>query len=45
MLVMRTVEDPANPIGEFVGSKQTLGLYNLALAVDPFGLYSVDQNG
>jgi hypothetical protein len=37
MLVMRTTEDPTNPLGEFIGAKQTLGLYNFALAVNPFG--------
>src|SRR4051794_41026289 len=42
MLVMWTAEDPANPLGEFVGSQQTLGLYNLALAVNPFGLDRVE---
>src|SRR5215210_3611855 len=42
MLVMRTTEDPANPIGEFVGAQQALGLYNLALAVDPFGFDRVE---
>jgi hypothetical protein len=38
MFVMWTAEDPANPLGEFVGSQQTFGLYNLTLAVNPFGL-------
>ena len=35
---MRTAEDPAYPIGEFVGAQQTLGLDHFALAVNPFGL-------
>src|SRR3712207_4110653 len=29
------------PVGEFVGAKQIVGLYNLALAVNPLGLYGV----
>src|SRR3954447_16510368 len=41
MLVMRTTEDPTDPIGEFVSAQQTVGLYHFALAVDPFGLYRV----
>ena len=39
---MGTAEDPAYPIGEFVSAQQTLGLYNLALAVDPFGFDGVE---
>jgi hypothetical protein len=38
---MRTAEDSANPIGELISAKQTLGLYNLALAVSPFGFDGV----
>ena len=41
MLVMRTIENSANPLGEFVSSQETLGLYHLPLAVYPCGLYSV----
>ncbi len=41
MLVMRTTEDPANPLGKLVGARQTVGLYHFALAVDPLGLYRV----
>ncbi len=41
MLVMRTTEDPTDPIGEFVSAQQTVGLYHFALAVNPFGLYGV----
>src|SRR5215208_1521784 len=36
MLVMRTTENAAYPLGELVGSQHPVGLYNLALAVDPF---------
>jgi hypothetical protein len=41
MLVMRTIEDPANPIGKFVCSKHSIGLYNFSLAVHPLGLDGV----
>src|SRR5215213_2246359 len=42
MLVVRTTEDPANSVGELISAKQSLGLCNLAFAVDPLGLYSVE---
>src|SRR5215217_2175825 len=35
MLVMRTVEDRADSLGQLVSREQPLGLYHLALAVDP----------
>src|SRR5215207_8595757 len=41
MLVMRTIENLTDPVGEFVSAEQSVGLYNLALAVDPFGLDGV----
>ena len=41
MLVMRTTEDPAYPVCEFVSSQQSLGSYDLALCVYPFGLDGV----
>src|SRR5215208_3942226 len=41
MLVMRTTEDPANSVGELVSSQQSVGFYDLALAVYPFGLDGV----
>jgi hypothetical protein len=41
MLVMRTTENPADPVGELVSAQQTVGLDHFALAVNPFGLYSV----
>jgi hypothetical protein len=41
MLVVRTAEDPADPVGEFVSAQQALGLYHLTFAMDPLGLYSV----
>src|SRR3982750_1454380 len=41
MLVMRTAEDLANPVGELVGCEQTVGLDHFTLAVNPFGLYRV----
>src|SRR5215210_4502797 len=41
MLVMRTTENPADPVGELVSAQQTVGLDHFALGVNPFGLYSV----
>ena len=41
MLVMRTTEDPAYPVCEFVSSQQSVGFYDLALCVYPFGLDGV----
>src|SRR5215204_5409205 len=41
MLVMRTTEDPANPLGKLVSAQQTLGLEHFSLAVNPLGLYGV----
>jgi hypothetical protein len=41
MLVVRTFEDTTNPIGKFVCSKHSIGLYNFSLAVHPLRLDSV----
>src|SRR5919206_693956 len=41
MLVMRTTEDPTDPIGELIRAQQTLGFDHFALAMNPFGLYGV----
>jgi hypothetical protein len=41
MLVVRTIKDPAYPLGKLVCSKQSVWLYHLALAVYPLGLYGV----
>ena len=41
MLVMRTTEDPANPIGERVSSQHSVGFDYFALAVNPLGLYGI----
>src|SRR5215208_2650253 len=41
MLVMRTIEDPANPICQLVSSQQSVGFDYFALAVHPLGLYGV----
>ena len=35
MLVVRTIEDPAYSVGELAGSQQSVGFYDLALAVYP----------
>src|SRR5215210_3248669 len=42
MLFVSTAEDFANPLGELVGTEQPLGLYYLAFAVDPLGLYCIE---
>src|SRR5687768_9743851 len=42
MLIVWTSESRAHPIGQLVGTKQIVGLYHLALAVNPLGLYSVE---
>src|SRR5829696_7949250 len=41
MLVMRTTEDPTDPLGELVSAEQSVGLDHFALAVYPFGFYGV----
>jgi hypothetical protein len=42
MLVMRTIEDPANPIGEFISAQHSVGFDHFALAMHPLlGLYGV----
>jgi hypothetical protein len=45
MLVVRTTEDPANSVGELVSSQQSVGFYDLALAVYPLGLYVALSHG
>src|SRR5215210_130488 len=42
MLVMRTTEDPADPICELIGTEQPLGLCDLAFAMNPLGLYRIE---
>src|SRR5918996_492229 len=41
MLVMRTTERPAYPLGKLVGSEEPVRLYDLALAMNPLRLYGV----
>src|SRR3954447_22865764 len=41
MLVMRTTERPAYPLGKLVGSEEPVRLYDLALGVYPLGLDGV----
>src|SRR3954451_13322550 len=41
MLVMRTTEDPTDPVSKLVGAQQTLGLDHLPFAVNPFGFDGV----
>src|SRR5215210_851247 len=42
MLVVRTVEDRADPMCQLVSRQQPVGLYDLALAMDPLGLHRVE---
>jgi hypothetical protein len=42
MLVMRTTKYPANSVGELVSSQQSVGFYDLALAVYPLGFYGIE---
>ena len=42
MLVMRTTEDPTDPIRKLISSQKTLRFDDLALAVYPLRLYSVE---
>src|SRR5215210_4407049 len=42
MLVVRTSERRADSFGQLVGAQQTVGLYNLAFAVNPLGLYGIE---
>src|SRR5687767_10475849 len=42
MLVVWTPEGCTDPICQLVGAEQPVGLYNLALAVNPLGLYGVE---
>jgi hypothetical protein len=39
---MRTVEDLAHALGQLVRREQPVGLYNLALAMNPLGLDRVE---
>ena len=41
MLVMRTTEDPTDPIGKLIRAQQTVGFDHFALAMNPFGLYRI----
>src|SRR5215208_6497627 len=41
MLVVRTIEDPAHPLGKLVCPEHSIGLHHLSLSVDPFRLYGV----
>src|SRR3954452_14280807 len=42
MLVVRTPECRADSLGQLVGTEHPIGLYDLALAVDPLGLYRIE---
>jgi hypothetical protein len=42
MLLVRTPEGRADSLGQLLGTEHSIGLYNLALAVDPLGLYRTE---
>ena len=42
MLFVSTAEDPANPVGELVSTKQPLGLNYLAFAMNPLWLDGIE---
>src|SRR6187200_3436679 len=42
MRLVGTTEGLADPLSELVSAEQPLGLYDLPLAVNPFGLYRVE---
>jgi hypothetical protein len=42
MRLVGTAESLADPLGKLLSAEQPLGLYDLPLAVDPFGLYCVE---
>ncbi len=42
MLIVRTTEDPTDPICELISTEQPLGLNYLAFAMDPLPLYSIE---
>src|SRR5512133_792067 len=42
MLVVRTTEDPADPLGQLMSAEQPLGLDHFAFGVDPLGLYRIE---
>src|SRR5215207_9200710 len=42
MLVMRTTKDPTDPIRKLISSQKIVRFHDLALAMNPFGLYSVE---
>src|SRR5215203_2861624 len=41
VLVMRTTEDPTDPIRKLISSQKSVRFHHLALAVNPLGLYGV----
>jgi hypothetical protein len=42
MLVMRTTESPAYPLGELVGSQQAVEFDDSSFPMNPLGLYQPD---
>jgi hypothetical protein len=45
MIVVRRPECRADSLGQLVGTEHSSGLYNLALTVDPLGLYRTLSHG
>src|SRR5215208_6473915 len=45
MLVVRTIENPAHPVGKLIRSEEPIGLDHLSLSVNPFGLYVAFSHG
>src|SRR5215218_6677727 len=42
MLVMRTTEDPTDPIRKLISAQKSVRFHHLALAVNPLRLYGVE---
>src|SRR5215217_6311392 len=42
MFVVRTVESRADSLGQLVSREQSIGLYNLALTMNPLGLHRIE---
>src|SRR5215211_1465372 len=42
MLVVRTIEGSTHSSGQLVSREQSIGLYNLALAMNPLGLHRIE---
>jgi hypothetical protein len=45
MLVVRAVESRADPLGQLVGAKHSVGLDHFAFAVNALGLHRIESHG